>query len=460
MSRNSVKLVSDLVTVDERLAFNPFLCQRVSMENRKTTDVVCLHQNGDRELWFASGDGWSLPMYVDWKHDRDTDKHYALVTPACNLYMNQALMMNALMGHHDIGGQKTRWIIPRRMAESIMAKAQGITPACYYKWPDAACPPMPPSWSVDRFRYEQEEPQKPWACESFISHVAHARKIPSNVVKMVLNAIGEEAPEWMIRNRKPLELGFCRIIAAPFRSNWKEIVALKCRGFRMPGIFNLAAEKMWACLEAIGLPGILTSTNNMGLVSVAGRDQYRVGYVLEAIPTKAFEVAANKVETERIASGSTAYVSLYEETVERLYKYLVQAMASYTRKAQLPFATVLAGGGAGILRFLPISGRQAKVHGVDPRELPVHIIPPTSNFTVLTNKSDPRILRAQVKAMLEMSPLPPGVEDMRKRTKLRELERSGEREKSNGVLMLNVGESEDTGEPMLPVPEDTQRRLE
>ena len=72
------------------------------------------------------------------------------------------------------------------------------------------------------------------AAESFVKFLSLRQKIPVDLIKTVLTAVEQEAPVWMVQERKSLELGFCRLIAAPFRSNWKEIVAMKARGFKLP----------------------------------------------------------------------------------------------------------------------------------------------------------------------------------------------------------------------------------
>lgn len=417
------------------------------MESRKTTDLE-LYQTEDRELWYAQAPDktWQLPMWVDWKHDRKNDAHYALINPAVSLYTNQTIMIQALFGPHTVIADDTRWLLPRRMAETLLIKAPGITPTVYYKWPNAACPPIPPAWNMARFTFK-DPPERPWACQTFVKHVAKTHRIPASVVRAVLTAVGDEAPTWMLRHRKPIELGFCRLIAAPFRSNWKEIVSFKCRGFRLPSILSLNYTRMMQLLEGIGMPGIMCSPDNIGMSTT--NENYHIDYVIEAIPTVKFEKAVHALETERIACGDTTYVSLFEETVEILYRYLLQALESYCKKAAQPFAQLCASSISGVSRLLPIVRRKATVGGVRATDLPVNIIPPTTSFSTRGIKSDPALIQAQIKALQAVPDLHPEIKNLRRRYGERLLRRYEIWEKSNGLLMPHAGQSVDTGKPML-----------
>ena len=414
-----------------------------------------LHHLGDRELWYArsADDTWSLPMYVDWKHDRAEDKHYAMVTPAVSLYHSQILIMKALMAAHNRMEENNRWLISRRIAETILHKAPGITPALYYKWPDAACPPLPPKWGMSRFRVLQDEPKKVATAEGFIKFVSLRQKIPVDLIKTVITAVEQEAPVWMVSERQPLELGFCRLIAAPFRSNWKEIVALKARGFRLPSVFSQTNETMWKVLEYIGLPGLLCSTDNIGMKYIGGG--HRLSYVIEAIPTEKFEKVVNAVEEERMSCGTSHYVSFFEETVEKLYKYLAQALGSYVKKAAMPFARVSTGGSSGIISFRPVGGRNIKIKGQSIMDLPVSIVPPVTRFTVLGTTSDLRLIQAQTETMQAVPALPSTIEDVRRSAQSGELDRLKREHGANGLHVLDAVQGKTDGPPMLPLTTDT-----
>lgn len=383
------------------------------MADSKNTDSITLLPYGDRELFFAQGQGgsWSLPLYVDWKHDKTNDKHYALVMPAVGLYISQALALVAMLQVYDIQGRRDRWIVPRKIAESLLQKAPGITPLRYYKWPEENCPPLPAFKETTLLSDVPKLETGRVGNEAFVSHIASVWNIQSSVVKVVLKAISEEAPKWMLQNRQALELGFCSLIAVPFRPNWKEIVAFKFRKWKLMSIFNGPQKDQRQLLEDAGMPAAMCSLHNISLDHGKGY----VNYTLEAIPTKKFDKAVRLVEGRRMACGRTSYVAQYERTVEKIYHHLLNALETYMRQTSTPFARLSESCNESVLRFLPATGKSSKVRGVDVRHLPVSIIPPDSPFSVSAESGDPNLVCSTPPPMQDMPALSQGTDDVRER---------------------------------------------
>jgi hypothetical protein len=391
------------------------------MADSKTTDgpeqTLTLHGYSDKELYVARAmdDSWSLPMFVDWKHDKEHDKHYAMVSPAVSLYTNQSLMMQALLQVHDVMGEKTRWLIPRNICEAILHKAPGITPAFYYKWPDDNQPPLPPAWNEAKgktWRYPEARNPELLSSSHFVKHLAKTINLPSSVISIVYKAICTEAPGWMLDNKQPLELGFCQLVALPFRANWKEIIAFKCKSWNLRKLFSetrIDAE-LHEKLAELKMPSVMCSPQNIGLSS--GRLQH----TLECIPTKRFEDASIHSENRQLSCGWNAYIAHYEESVEKYYHLMVRALGNYIKKAAVPFARVHGGSASGVVRLLPVGAKKAFVHGVRVQDIPAFVIPPDSNFSVTSEEQrDPRLVPIQAAEVLCLPGVLPPTEDLRKR---------------------------------------------
>lgn len=413
-----------------------------------------LHPYGDTELFCAEGEdkSWCLPLLVEWHHDKAADVHYARIIPALATYHSQALTLKALLGPHDILGSTTQqWVIPRRMAEALLHKAPGISPRYYYRWPDPKCPPI--TKTIETLRLEMKEAQpRSLAHESFVQHLARERKISSSIINVVLTAIAAEAPAWMIEQKRPLDLGFCRLLAVPFRANWKELVAYKARvfGVKLAGLMRLPAAERGPALKAAGLPELLSSPHNIGLRRgwKANGESIRLDYTIEAIAGDKFDSAANAIEAKRQSRGSTGYVAEYEQTVESLYDYLVQAMGAYLRKVAAPFAQVCEGGGDGLLRFLPVSGRKIRVRDKALRNHPTHIVPPDSSFSVFGQSSDPRLIYSAPAPLPKVPDLLQAPADLRERTIDGAFELT-DGEGVNGVSLPHAGSGVAPEQPML-----------
>ena len=429
------------------------------MDNRKTTDeqLLTLNTLGDVELWYAQGqDGsWSLPVYVQWMVDSSTGKDYGCIDPACGLYYSQLLTLRALFEAHELAHKEDWWLLPRRGAEAVLRKAPGCTVAYYYKWPDAACPLIPPKRPrFQHFIREVPESKTPWLPKQFVQHVAKTHSLPSGVVGLVMEAIAKEAPEWMVKQRQHLDLGFCRLMALPFRVNWKQIVAFKCDKYKLGAIFKKPSAQMLADLETIGMPNILCSTHNLAL-----KHGGRLDYCLEAIPSPAFEKAVAKIEEQRMATGPSTYIALFEDAVEKLYRPIVSALAYWWSKARAPFAEIRQGGSAGVNRLWPVGAKQVEVRGMDLASLPVCVVATDSRFSVLGEKSDPVLIQAQADAVQKMRDLSPATDDLWKSSNWRARLRKREA-LANGVPMLHADESAVPGEPVLLIPENSGGGME
>lgn len=409
-----------------------------------------LFPTGDRELWIAEGrDGsWAFPLYVEWRQDRETYNQYALIMPAVCPYHSQLLLLQAMFGTQDIMGSNDQWLLPASIVGKLLHKAPGITPTYYYKWPDGNMPALPTVTTMKVAMPDTPEIRNTRGSsdhESFVSYISQKNGLSTSLVKVVLKAICADAPKWMLEKRRPLDLGFCKLIAAPFRPNWKEIVACKFKHWKLREVFNLGKDTRNAKLEEIGMPSALCSVHNIAL----RKGQFgAVEYVIEAVPSKQFDEAVYKMEKKRQACGATSYVASFEKTVESLYKHLLSALEIHLRKTSLPFARVSESGGTGLQRFLPASGSAVKVRGVGVNQLPVHIIAPSSGFSVHGESGNKSLVHPKATPVQDMSIVPRGTNDMRECQEQRAMDQP-QQSGANGMLMLDGDKGSNSGESML-----------
>ena len=99
--------------------------------------------------------------------------------------------------------------------------------------------------------------------------------------------------------------------------------------------------------------------------------------------------------------------------------------------------------------FRPIGSRKVKIKGQSVADLPVHIVPPDTHFTVLGTSSDPHLIQAQTETMQAVPALPSTIKDVRRSAQSGDLDRR-RRGIPNGVPLLHAPESEDDGTSMLP----------
>lgn len=432
-----------------------------------------LHPYDDVQLWFAESDdkSWMLPLHVEWHEDRESKEHYARVTPAgiC-FYPTQTIAINALLQFHDILGRPNQWVIPRRMCEALLRKAPGITVLRYYRWPGETIPPIetkPPVRTTMQQRgltaYEKIRGNDPKR-RSFVEWLAKDSKLSSSIINAVLNAVASGAPTWMLIHRKPVDLGFCRLIAVPFRANWKEIVAFKAKahGIKLRSIFKLPHAEATEALEQCGLPAMMASPHNVGLRRgwKLEDNAARIDYTLEAIASDQFEFAANRAEAHRIARGPASYVAEFEDAVEAVYETAVHALRAYLKKVGAPFADVLRRGDPSSIGFVPVLGRRTTVRGTPLSNLPVHVIGSDTRFSVFGKASDQFLIQAPASEVQEVSNILPTPDDVRERQVDGDMDRANWNHGVTRMPLCNVFESETGGEPMLAEPKDSGPRLD
>lgn len=413
--------------------------------------TVTLKPVGDVELWYAEGQdkSWRLPFHLEWKVLDETGEMFAYLMPAVCFYESQLIAVNALLAGYAIPDKHNRWLVPREHLPLRLSKAPGINAPYYYYWPSGVHPPIP---SVHhQLNFYGESKVKIESYEEFSEFISKERGIPSDVVTVVLNAICQLAPRWLLERREPLHLGFVKLVALPFRTNWKEIVAFKMKIHPLLQILSAAKEIRHHLLERIGFPKVVASTHNTGL-RVTGPSKHRLHYTIEAIPTAPFERKATEIESERMKPGETSYVGHFEWTVQKQYDSIIEAMAHYLKKTCCPWGGVRIGRTVGVCSFYPRSRRAGKLSNkISIDTIPVHILPPDPRFSVFAESptaSDPTLLYPENATLPALSAVPSSPYDVRIRNVKRDMDESRQVGAAR-VPLLDAGESVASRERLL-----------
>jgi hypothetical protein len=365
-------------------------------------------------------------------------------------------MLTSLLQVHDVQGRQDCWMIPRKMVEAILHKAPGITELAYYKWnePDTPAIPIPKSVKISKTGVATTElitqnydlsNQDP-----FIAYLSEKSGLSRAVIKTVYKAICDNAARWMVENREAIDFGMFKIIAAPFRPNWKEIISCKFKNWKLLEMFRAPNGDKLEKLEAAGVPGAMCSMHNVGVKCQSSQSKlFRISYTLEAVPNKRFEKVVDEVERSRLACGGTSYVASFERTVETLYLHLLDALENYLHKTNYPFARLLESGTGGQLRFVPTESTKIKVRGVPVRHLPVHIIPPRSGFAITDGNRDSEVVPIPSPELLALSGLSQADEDVRECKGDSDVDLDDGEKGTTRLQLLDASEGKAEGQPVL-----------
>lgn len=147
------------------------------------------------------------------------------------------------------------WVMRAANMAGIAFKAPGITPEYYMRWSDAGAPAAEPAATPPPQHQEVVSPDV-----EFIDAMARRSGFNDRHAAAVFyHAFCQVAIEWLLDDRKPLNLGFCRLHAMPYRINWREILAAKFEG--LGRILRDPAEKRDATLEAMNFDAHLCSAS-------------------------------------------------------------------------------------------------------------------------------------------------------------------------------------------------------
>jgi hypothetical protein len=364
------------------------------------------------------------------------------------MYYAHGLALAALLGAHNEHDRRDCWLIKKHMVHGLLHKAQGITPLAYYKWPgDGSVPPtVPKVLKINRTSGIATTVPITHNKDGFVKLIASKTGLQPGIIGLVVKTIGDEAANWMVENRSVIDLGFCKLFAAPFRANWKQIMAFKFKKWKLLGMFNKPKNTMMDELEDSGVVASLCSLQNMAIKKNGQR--YRIDYTIESIPSKSFEKAVDAIESKRIALGGTSYVASFEKSVAVLCSHLIESLETYLHKTGLPFARIWESSSPGKLRLLPTSSQSVKVRGVPIRSIPEHIVTPDNPFSIHAEQSDEILVHTKAPQVQEMPAVLQIENDLRgceKQSGLVEQEHAG----TNGLSMLDASQVDVQRKPVL-----------
>lgn len=424
--------------------------------------MATLSGQGDRELWYAEGGElgeapWRFPLYVDYKTDIETGTEYAAIFPAVCPHFKASLMLKALFEAHDRLGLENRWLVPKGIVASILHKAPGITPSRYYRWDGKEEKPIAYTENLTPGRHEPNHLKSGAEDRVLIRQIADECGLQSSVVKIVLDGLNKVAAGFMVGEHRVMDLGFVKLIAVPFRANWKEIVCFKLRKL---GLLKYLKEEDLKVRDeprggnSLGLPETLCSPHNVAMRREKSKrgplPLSRIDYNIEVLTSKAFEKEVTRLECRQRSAGHTAYVGYYEKTVERLYENILEILQAYRKKIGLPFARICDSSRTGGLRFVETVGIRARAHGRHLRDIPVHIVPPARGFSALAEESQSELVCEAAPQVPKVPAFSSPHDDVRQCDERGAVEELGDRAGGDsGVPMLDAGESAPAGQSML-----------
>lgn len=320
---------------------------------------------GDKELWYVTGSipegPWSLPLWVH-RYSCSTDpEEYVRLHPIAILPF-QAEHIARLFDPICLWSKGGSYLIRATSLERLAHKAPGVTPDFYRQWPgwESSVPKR------QQIAVKNDEPDP--TDRSFLQYLSTKRGISYALIKLVYWAIRDEGADWMIGQKKPIDLGFVTLYPTPFRANWKD--SMLTQHPSAPLLFkNQNLHERNRELVETGFIADLCSARNIAIDPTS----HTIRWSIEAIPNQEWAEANDRIESLRLTrSGKTHYVAEYEKTLHYLLSSLLHAFTAFLGQIALPIAILRHGRLHGRRSLVPYLKRPRSTKPV--RKLPCRVV--------------------------------------------------------------------------------------
>lgn len=295
-------------------------------------------RNGDTELWVIAGEGWELPVLAD--PYGSPVSHYRLRPPLDAGITDE--MLRTLDGRIEpirVPADTNHVIVKYEDLQVVGRKALGITPRYYLKWPGVKAHVTNP---VDGEPI-RTAPADTDAGKDFCIYLQKLTGVAEySVLRLIWKAICQYGPRFMMEKKKPLDLGFCRLIPSPYRANWKGLLTTRFPKSHQEEV--LQSEKF------------TEEMCNTVLAAVRNKDHI-CHYHLEVICDDDWHSFADAFEAKRRAGmGGVNYAEFWRRSIGKLHPYLLESFRGWARSIRIPCGQLDDGilfGGRPIIPWVP-----------------------------------------------------------------------------------------------------------
>lgn len=319
----------------------------------------------DIQLWLMDQD-WggkqiTVPLYAT-KCTGVLDGFRWVIWPAMRLGAALQKALEARMKDKGATNFSGKFVVRDADFPIGLQKAEGVTPSFYFSHEAFAGAPV-----------EAEE-----VPDEFLREVFEASGVADYALfKTVWITIISGIPRWLIRTMKPIDFGYFKVYAVPYRVNWKvNLIAA------FPMIRSAAGRSGRKRLFAM-VPALRSALFSSRQVELHEGEQSVFGWNLEITPTAKFSKFTLAVEAaRRKACTGEAYVKQWGAIVGRLQSHIEEILIYASKKMSLPAAAIRSVRSGDPQGFLPlIETNSLRAQDVDRTDLPVVVNPSGTHVT-------------------------------------------------------------------------------
>lgn len=371
-------------------------------------NIVTLIDDGDVELWLASGEDWQLPLFANPKTVEGTGQPMYYCVPAVpNIQPHHHIALNTHFAPYRLNVDAAFWVVNRSTLPDICVKAPGITPGYYVTWNGERAPIQREMPTDTELVDHNERPNADG--ERFIEFfLRRSGMFERGVMRLFWREFRRVAMLWLGVERQPLDLGFVKIVPVPWRANWKEITL--ARHPKLPAIFaRTTGAQRQALLVFYRVYDTLTH-----LILSAVHERC-VHWTLELLvdPSMRTLLLRNERDIHKTV-GSEAYAGRIFEQMRSHQNYGLALLAQYIYQTRMPCGSKregASGRGPTIVAHLP----EGTIRAVAPTIPKVFAVAASQWQELAGPEPDDtcKVVEVQVEGMPQMSAVQPQLEDVR-----------------------------------------------
>ena len=306
----------------------------MSTPKGETTPVF--QQTRDIELWVIRDIDGQLPVLIKPGMTPRDGREAWLVTMGCGF---SAAQITWFQSHIDAltrskyGGW---WLVRPERAKLCMFKAKGITPEYYIQWGELT------KGKAKGVTINGSDPhpgdeldQIGTAMDAFIRYAANKSGIKNlPYTRYIWLQLCRSAVNWMVVDGKPLDMGFCKLHAFPFRRNWLAVMAAKYPYYGE--IAKMPVEERERRLAGTTFQWMLEQPEMASMADPAQFD-----WTLDIELDERWHEFTTKAEKEQLTYlGPQEYYQRWLKMVRRSYKQITSTFHDYFQTSAQPVGDV------------------------------------------------------------------------------------------------------------------------
>lgn len=322
-----------------------------------------LSSNTDKELWVIKTEAWEIPIYCQLA-ENESGEWFWVITSATALWKPILYSLSSVLHPHNLIKDRDQWVIRKELLETLATKAPGVTPSYYLR--KAGAEPTQKDLEFE----EEEDPGH--VNDELIREAWNKTRLGSLAVyKAIWAVIVRQIAARLLIDRQPVDLGWFKIHALPYRMNWKFNLFQKHP--KLIHLFSYDNESRRDLMNAEGVTSDLTRTDMMATSTIEGKTIFK--WHLEIETTPQWDEYMENVEMQRLTGATpNAYLKRWGTIVRESRPVINRIIGQFCRALARPAGQPIQSGASGGERLVPYipekGGRPARVDGFN---VPLHV---------------------------------------------------------------------------------------